>query len=227
MINQADLLAISLTLKLAVVTTILLLVLSTPLAWWLARSRSTWRNVVLAITSLPLVLPPTVIGFYLLVMLGPKGPVGSAMAAFGLTTLPFTFAGLVVGSLFYSLPFAVTPLVRAFAAIGPRPLEVAATLRARPVDIFFSVVMPLSKAGFASAAVLTFAHTIGEFGIVLMLGGNIPGATQVISTQIYGHVEAMNYSQAHALAGLMVAFAFIVLLAAGWLERRSGPTAHD
>lgn len=215
-----DLAAIALTLQLASVTTALLLVLCTPLAWWLAHTRSRWRGPVGAVVALPLVLPPTVIGFYLLVTLGPHGPLGQLTQALGLGTLPFTFPGLVVGSLIYSLPFAVQPLQRAFEALGARPLEAAATLGAGPLDRFFSVALPLARPGFITAAVLSFAHTVGEFGVVLMLGGNIPGVTRVVSVQIYDHVEALEYAQAHWLAGGMVAFSFLVLLALHWLQPR-------
>lgn len=215
-----DLAAIALTLKLASVTTALLLVLCTPLAWWLAHTRSRWRGPVGAVVALPLVLPPTVIGFYLLVTLGPHGPLGQLTQALGLGTLPFTFPGLVVGSLIYSMPFAVQPLQRAFEALGARPLEAAATLGAGPLDRFFSVALPLARPGFITAAVLSFAHTVGEFGVVLMLGGNIPGVTRVVSVQIYDHVEALEYTQAHWLAGGMVVFSFLVLLALHWLQPR-------
>jgi molybdate transport system permease protein len=216
-----DLQAIALTLKLASLSTAVLLVLATPLAWWLARSRSALAAVVGAIATLPLVLPPTVLGFYLLVAFGPQGWGGRLTQSLGLGLLPFTFAGLVVASVIYSLPFAVQPLLRAFQAIGPRPLEVAATLRARPLDAFFSVVLPLARPGLLTAAVLSFAHTVGEFGVVLMIGGNIPQATRVVSTQLYGHVEALDYGAAHALAAAMVGFSFVVLLALALLERRS------
>ena len=212
--------AIWLTLELASVTTVLLLVLATPLAWWLAHTRSRWRGPIGAVVTLPLVLPPTVIGFYLLVMMGPNGPIGQLTQSLGLGRLPFTFAGLVVGSLVYSLPFAVQPLQRAFEALGARPLEVAATLGAGRIDRFLTVVLPLARPGFITAAVLTFAHTVGEFGIVLMLGGNIPGKTRVVSVQIYDHVEAMEYASAHWLAGGMVVFAFVVLVALQWLQPR-------
>jgi molybdate transport system permease protein len=213
--------AIRLTLELASLTTLLLLVLATPLAWWLARTSSRWRAPVGAVVALPLVLPPTVLGFYLLITLGPLGPGGQFTQWLGLGTLPFTFAGLLLGSVIYSLPFAVQPLQNAFAAMGTRPMEVAATLRAHPLDAFFSVALPLARPGFLTAAILTFAHTIGEFGVVLMLGGNIPGKTSVVSTQIYGHVEAMEYAQAHWLAGGMVLFSFVVLLGLGLLNRRN------
>ena len=194
--------------------------LATPLAWWLAHTRSRWRGPIGAVVTLPLVLPPTVIGFYLLVMMGPNGPVGQLTQSLGLGRLPFTFAGLVVGSLVYSLPFAVQPLQRAFEALGARPMEVAATLGAGRIDRFLTVVLPLARPGFITAAVLSFAHTVGEFGIVLMLGGNIPGKTRVVSVQIYDHVEAMEYASAHWLAGGMVVFAFVVLVALQWLQPR-------
>ena len=205
--------AIWLTLRLAALTTVLLLLVGTPLAWWLARTRSRLKGPIGALVALPLVLPPTVLGFYLLVTLGPHGPVGRLTEALGLGTLAFTFTGLVIGSVFYSMPFVVQPLQNAFEAIGERPLEVAATLRAGPWDRFFSVVLPLARPGFVSAAVLGFAHTVGEFGVVLMLGGNIPGRTRTVSVQIFDHVEAMEYAQAHWLAGGMVLFSFVVLLA--------------
>ena len=218
--SSADLAAIGLTLRLAGTTMVLLLVLCTPLAWWLAHTRSRWRGPVSAVVALPLVLPPTVIGFYLLITLGPQGPIGQFTQSLGLGTLPFTFWGLVVGSLIYSLPFAVQPLQHAFEAIGSRPLEAAATLGAGPIDRFFTVALPLALPGFITAAVLSFAHTVGEFGIVLMLGGNIEGVTRVVSVQIYDHVEAMEYARAHWLAGGMVAFAFVVLVALQWLQPR-------
>jgi len=217
--------AIALTLQLASLTTVLLLLLATPLAWWLARTASGWKAPVGAVVALPLVLPPTVLGFYLLVSLGPQGPVGHITQALGWGTLPFTFAGLLLGSVIYSLPFAVQPLQRAFEAIGPRPLEAAATLRASPLDTFFSVVLPLSRPGFVTAAILTFAHTVGEFGMVLMMGGNIPGQTRVLSTQIYGHVEAMEYAQAHWLAAGMLVFSFAVLLGLNWFNRGTNRVA--
>ena len=205
--------AVTLTLKLAGLTTLILLLLGTPIAWWLARSRSPLKSAVSALVALPIVLPPTVIGFYLLVSMGPDGPVGRLTQSLGLGTLPFTFAGLVVGSVFYSLPFVVQPLQNAFEAIGERPLEVAATLRASPLDTFFSVVLPLAKPGYLTAAVMGFAHTVGEFGVVLMMGGNIPDKTRVVSVQIYDHVEAQEYTQAHWLAGGMLVFSFVMLLA--------------
>lgn len=205
--------AVALTLKLAGLTTLVLLLLGTPLAWWLARTDSWFKGPLAALVALPLVLPPTVIGFYLLVAMGPQGPIGQATQALGLGLLPFTFAGLVVGSVFYSLPFVVQPLQNAFAAIGERPLEAAATLRASPLDTFFSVVLPLARPAYLSAAVMGFAHTVGEFGVVLMIGGNIPDRTRVLSVQIYDHVEALEYAQAHWLAGGMLLFSFAVLLA--------------
>jgi molybdate transport system permease protein len=213
--------AIALTVKLASTTTLLLLVLATPLAWWLANTRSAWRGPVGAMVSLPLVLPPTVLGFYLLVTLGPQGPVGQLMQALGWGLLPFTFAGLVVGSVVYSLPFAVQPLQNAFEAMGRRPMEVAATLRASPWDAFFSVALPLARPGLLSATVMSFAHTVGEFGVVLMLGGNIPDETRVASVQIYGHVESLQYTQAHWLSAGMVVFSFGVLWLMAWLNPRS------
>ena len=213
MLADADLAAIGLTLRLAGVTTLLLLLIGTPIAWWLARTRSAWKGPVAAIVALPLVLPPTVIGFYLLVTLGPHGAIGQLTQTLGIGSLAFTFWGLVVGSVVYSLPFVVQPLQNAFDAIGERPLEVAATLRASPLDTFFSVVVPLARPGFITAVILGFAHTVGEFGVVLMIGGNIPGKTQVISVRIYEHVEALEYAQAHWLAGGMLAFSFVVLLA--------------
>ncbi len=208
-----DLAAVWLTLKLATIVTGLLLVVGTPIAWWLARTRSRLKGVVGAIVALPLVLPPTVLGFYLLIAMGPNGPLGHLTQALGIGLLPFTFPGLVIASVVYSLPFVVQPIQNAFDAIGERPLEVAATLRASPWDAFWSVAVPLAKPGFLSGAILGFAHTIGEFGIVLMIGGNIPGRTRVVSVQIYDHVEALEYAQAHWLAGGMVLFSFLVLLA--------------
>ena len=213
MLDSPDLAAVWLTLKLATVTTVLLLLLGTPIAWWLARTRSWWKGPIGALVALPIVLPPTVIGFYLLVALGPNGPGGQLTQALGLGLLPFTFAGLVVASVFYSLPFVVQPLQNAFEAIGERPLEAAATLRASPLDAFFSVALPLARPGYLTATVLGFAHTVGEFGVVLMIGGNIPNQTRVVSVQIYDHVEAMEYAQAHGLAAGMVVFSFLVLLA--------------
>ena len=212
MLDAQDWGAIWLTLKLAAIVTVLLLLLGTPVAWWLALTRSRLKSVVGAVVALPLVLPPSVLGFYLLVSMGPHGPIGHATQALGLGLLPFTFPGLVIGSLVYSMPFVVQPLHNAFEAIGPRPLEVAATLRASPLDTFFSVVLPLARPGFITAATLGFAHTIGEFGVVLMMGGNIPDKTRVVSVQIYGHVEALEYAQAHTLAAGMLVFSFVALL---------------
>lgn len=220
-LSADDLAAIWLTLKLAAFTTVLLLIVATPLAWWLARTSSRWRAPVGAVVALPLVLPPTVLGFYLLVSLGPNGPGGQFTQALGIGLLPFTFSGLLVGSMIYSLPFAVQPLQHAFAGVGNRPMEVAATLRARPLEAFFTVAVPLARPGFVTAAILSFAHTVGEFGVVLMIGGNIPDKTRVVSTQIYGHVEAMEYTQAHWLAGSMVVFAFAVLLGLALVSRRT------
>ena len=217
-LSPEDWAAITLTLELAGITTVLLLALCTPLAWWLAHTRARWRGPVGAVVALPLVLPPTVIGFYLLVTMGPNGPIGHLTESLGLGRLPFTFPGLVIGSIVYSLPFAVQPLQRAFEALGRRPLEVAATLGAGPLDRFFTVALPLARPGFVTAAILSFAHTVGEFGVVLMLGGNIPGVTRVVSVQIYDHVEAMEYAQAHWLAGGMVVFSFIVLMLLHWLQ---------
>ena len=219
--DNADLGAVWLTLKLASVVTVLLLLVGTPIAWWLARTHSRLKGAVGAIVSLPLVLPPTVLGFYLLVAMGPKGPVGQLTEALGLGILPFTFPGLVIASVFYSLPFMVQPLQNAFAAIGERPLEVAATLRASPWDCFWSVAVPLARPGFLSGVIMSFAHTVGEFGVVLMIGGNIPDKTRVVSVQIYDHVEALEYAQAHGLAGGMLAFSFLVLLTLYTLNPRA------
>ena len=211
-LDSVALAAIWLTFKLASVTTLVLLLIGTPIAWWLARTTSRMKGPIGAVVALPLVLPPTVLGFYLLVAMGPNGFIGQFTQSLGLGTLPFTFAGLVVGSVFYSLPFVVQPFQNAFEAIGERPLEAAATLRAGPWDTFFSVVLPLARPGFITASILGFAHTVGEFGVVLMIGGNIPGQTRVVSVQIYDHVEAMEYAQAHWLAGGMLLFSFLVLL---------------
>jgi molybdate transport system permease protein len=211
--SSADLAAIWLTLKLATVVTVLLLLVGTPIAWWLARTRSRLKGTVGALVALPLVLPPTVIGFYMLIALGPNGPFGRLTEALGIGLLPFTFPGLVIASVFYSLPFVVQPIQNAFEAIGERPLEVAATLRASPWDAFWSVAVPLARPGFISGAILGFAHTVGEFGVVLMIGGNIPEQTRVVSVQIYDHVEALEYTQAHWLSAAMLLFSFVVLLA--------------
>ena len=224
-LSAEDLSAIFLTLQLASITTVLLLFLATPIAWWLAHTKSAWRAPIAALVALPLVLPPTVLGFYLLIALGPLGPVGQLTQWAGWGSLAFSFSGLVLGSMIYSLPFAVQPLVNAFEAMGSRPMEVAATLRANKLDAFFTVAIPLAKPGFVMAAMLSFAHTVGEFGVVLMIGGNIPDKTRVVSTQIYGHVEAMEYAQAHGLAGAMLAFSFVVLLVLYWFNRRKAQTA--
>ena len=213
MLTSADLQAIGLTLRVAALTTLILLVLGTPLAWWLARTRSWVKRPLNAIVALPIVLPPSVLGFYLLVLMGPQGPVGQWTQSMGLGLLPFSFPGLVVASVFYSLPFMVQPIQNAMEALGERPLEVAATLRASPLDTFFSVVLPLCKPGLISGVIMSFSHTVGEFGVVLMVGGNIPGVTRVVSVQIYDHVEAMEYADAHRLAAIMLGFSFVVLLA--------------
>ena len=217
---MTDFSPIWLSLKLASVTMLILLVIGVPIAYWLAAKHSVWRASVGALVTLPLVLPPSVLGFYILVALGPHGPVGQITQALGLGTLNFTFTGLVIGSVFYSLPFMVQPVVTAFEGIGKRPYEVAATLQSSPVDRFFSVALPLAKNGIVTGALMSFAHTIGEFGVVLMIGGNIPGQTQVISTQIFNHVEAMEYEQAHWLAGGMLLFSFLVLMLLNILNRR-------
>ncbi len=224
-LESQDWSAIWLTIKLAATVTLLLLLLGTPIAWWLAHTRSRWRSVASALVAMPIVLPPTVLGFYLLLLMGPDGPVGRATQALGIGLLPFTFGGLVVASTFYVLPFVVQPIQNAMEANGPRPLEVAATLRAcprplevaatlraSPWDAFWSVVVPLARPGFLAGAILGFAHTVGEFGVVLMIGGNIPGVTRVVSVQIFDHVEALEYARAHWLAAGMVGFSFIVLL---------------
>jgi molybdate transport system permease protein len=222
-LDASDLAAIWLTVKLASLTTLILLLVGTPIAWWLARSRSWLRGPVGAVVALPLVLPPTVIGFYLLLLLGPHGIVGQAAQALGLGSVVFSFSGLVIGSVIYSMPFVVQPLQNAFSAVGDRPLEVAATLRAGPWDTFFNVVVPLARPGFVTASILGFAHTVGEFGVVLMIGGNIPEKTRVVSVQIFDHVEAMEYSQAHWLSASMLVFSFLVLLAL--YRSRQGKTA--
>lgn len=210
--TEADFIAIGLTLKLACVVTVILLLVGTPIAWWLANSRSRWKYPLSAVVALPIVLPPSVLGFYLLIFMGPNGPLGKLTESLGLGTLPFTFSGLVVASVVYSLPFVVQPIQNAIESFGRRPLEVAATLRAGPWDRFFSVVLPQARPGLLTAAVLGFAHTVGEFGVVLMIGGNIPGETQVVSVQIYDHVEALAYDSAHGLALAMVLFSFLILL---------------
>lgn len=213
MLTDSDLQAIGLTLRVAALTTLLLLLLGTPLAWWLARTQSWLKKPLGALVAMPLVLPPSVLGFYLLVLMGPHGPVGQWTQSLGLGLLPFTFWGLVLASAFYSLPFMVQPIQNAMEAMGTRPLEVAASLRASKLDTFFSVVVPLCKPGLISGAIMCFAHTVGEFGVVLMVGGNIPGVTRVVSVQIYDHVEAMEYTDAHRLAAVMLGFSFVVLLA--------------
>jgi len=211
MLTASDLTALWITFKLAVVSTAILLLLGTPLAWWMARSQWRFRFLVEAIVALPLILPPTVLGFYLLIALGPRGPLGQLMHLFGGPPLAFTFAGLVLGSVIYSLPFVVQPLQNAFQSIGQRPLEVAATLRASPRDRFLHVAVPLARPGFLTATVLGFAHTVGEFGVVLMIGGNIPGTTRVASIAIYDHVESMQYANAHWLSGLLLLVSFVLL----------------
>ena len=221
-LDASDLSAIWLTIKLAGLTTLILLLIGTPIAWWLARTASPWRGPVGAVVALPLVLPPTVIGFYLLLALGPHGFIGQATQALGLGSVVFSFSGLVIGSVIYSMPFVVQPLQNAFSAIGQRPLEVAATLRAGPWDRFVHVVLPLARPGFVTAGILGFAHTVGEFGVVLMIGGNIPNATRVVSVQIFDHVESMAYPQAHWLAGVMLVFSFLVLLVLYAGRRRHG-----
>lgn len=212
LLSDSDIQAIVLTLRLAFAVTAILLVVGTPIAWWLARTPSRWKGPIGAVVALPLVLPPSVLGFYLLLAMGPNGPVGRLTKALGIDPFPFTFEGLVLASVFYSLPFMVQPLQNAFEAIGDRPLEAAATLRASPLNAFFTVALPLALPGFLTAGVLTFAHTVGEFGVVLMIGGNIPGITRVASVQIYDHVEALEYSEAHSLAAVMLIFSFLVLL---------------
>ncbi|MBU4424518.1 MAG: molybdate ABC transporter permease subunit [Gammaproteobacteria bacterium] len=213
MLTASDLQAIWLTVRLAGLVTLILLLVGTPIAWWLARTPSRWKGPVGAVVALPLVLPPSVLGFYLLLAMGPSGPVGQLTQALNLGPLPFTFGGLVIASVFYSLPFMVQPLQTAFEAVGERPMEVAATLRASPLDAFFTVAVPLAAPGFLTASILTFAHTVGEFGVVLMIGGNLPGITRVASVQIYDHVEALEYVQAHRLSAVMLIFSFVVLLA--------------
>ena len=220
LLNREAWQAIGLTLQLAACTTVILLILATPLAWWLSQTQSRWRAPIGAVVTLPLVLPPSVLGFYLLVAMGPHGPLGVVTQALGWGVLSFTFTGLLIGSVVFSLPFAVQPIQNAFEALGPRPMEVAATLRASPIDAFFSVALPLARPGFVTAAIMSFSHTVGEFGVVLMIGGNIPGQTRVVSTQIYGHVEAMEYAQAHWLAGGMLVFSFVVLLALSLMRKR-------
>ncbi|MFY9830028.1 MAG: molybdate ABC transporter permease subunit [Rhodoplanes sp.] len=215
---------VRLTIELAAITTIVLLVVGTPIAWWLARSTAWWKEAVAALVAMPLVLPPTVLGFYLLLMLGPYGPGGLIAGLWGARTLAFTFEGLVIGSVFYSMPFVVQPIRNAFAAIGDRPLEVAATLRASPRRVFWTVALPMARPGFLTGAVLGFAHTVGEFGVVLMIGGNIPGETKVLSVAIYDYVETSQWREANILAAGMVAFAFAVILSIALIERRVART---
>jgi len=222
-LSPLDLQPLWLTLRLATCTTLLLLLIATPLAWWLANTTSPYRQVINTLVALPLVLPPTVLGFYLLLLLGPRGWIGQISEAIGIGILSFTFSGLVFASVIFSLPFAVQPIQNAFAAIGKRPMEVAATLRASPWDRFFSVALPLAKPGLFTGAVLGFAHTLGEFGVVLMIGGNIPGETEVLSVAIFNHVEAFEYNQAHILSIGMLLFSFIVLLTLYWGTDRAHP----
>jgi molybdate transport system permease protein len=226
-LNLAELWSpILLTIELAFVTTILLLVIGTPLAWWLARSKVRWKEAVATVVAMPLVLPPTVLGFYLLLLLGPNGPGGVIAGLYGARTLAFTFSGLVIGSVLYSMPFVVQPIRNAFEAFGDRPLEVAATLRASPWDTFWSVAVPLARPGFMSGAILGFAHTIGEFGVILMIGGNIPGQTKVLSVAIYDYVETQQWTQAHILSAGMVVFSFAVILATMTLGKRFGQSGR-
>jgi molybdate transport system permease protein len=226
MLTSADFDTLVLTFKVASISTALMMVFGTPLAWWLARTDSAWKGLINAVVALPLVLPPTVLGFYLLVMMGPAGVIGEFTTWLGLGTLPFTFAGLVVASVLYSIPFVVQPLQAAFNTIGELPLEAAATLRASPLDTFFSVVVPLAKPGFLTAIILGFTHTVGEFGVVLMVGGNIPDKTRVVSVQIYNHVEAMDYADAHWLAGVLLVFSFAVLLVL-YTVLKTQPVTHQ
>ena len=214
------------TLRLAGLTTILLLVAATPVAWWLARRRSWWKEIIGAAVTLPIILPPSVLGFYLLVAMAPQSPLMAPLQLFGVRTLAFTFEGLVIGSMVYSLPFAVQPLRNAFETMGERPMEVAATLRAGPLDAFCTVALPMARRGFLTAAILVFAHTIGEFGVVLMIGGGIPGKTQVLSVRIYQLVESLQYGEAHRLAGVVVAFSFAVLLVMLLIDRRADGSAR-
>jgi len=222
-LSTEDLSALAVTLRLAAVTTLILLLLTTPLAWWMARTQWRYRYLLEAMVALPLVLPPTVLGFYLLVMLSSQGQIGRLMTAMGGQPLAFTFTGLVIGSVIYSLPFVLQPLQNAFAAVGPRPLEVAATLRASPLDRFFSIAVPLARPGFVTAAVLGFAHTLGEFGVVLMIGGNIPGQTRVASIAVFDHVENMDYVHAHWLSAVLVGFSFILLAVVYRFNRKLRP----
>lgn len=222
MFNQADIIALLITVKLAVISVAILLVIGTPLAWWLARSQWRFKFLIEALVALPLVLPPTVLGFYLLIAIGPRGPIGQLTELLSIHPLAFTFRGLIIGSVIYSMPFVVQPLQNAFAAISNRQLEVAATLGASPMDRFFSIALPLARPGFISAAVLGFAHTIGEFGVVLMIGGNIPGKTQVASIAIYDHVESLEYANAHWLAGTLLVASFVMLIFVYAVNRKVG-----
>ena len=219
-LSEQDLTALWVTIKLASVSTLVLLIIGTPIAWWLSRSQWRFKFIIEAIIALPLILPPTVLGFYLLISLGPNGPIGGIVNLLGGAPLAFTFTGLVIGSVFYSMPFVVQPLQNSFTSIGSRPLEVAATLRASPLDRFFTIVVPMAKPGFITASVLGFAHTLGEFGVVLMIGGNIPGSTQVASIAIYDHVEALEYGQAHWLAGSLLLLSFLLLVVVYGANRR-------
>ena len=219
-LSEQDLIALFVTLKLASISTIVLILIGTPIAWWLSHSHWRYKYLVEAIIALPLILPPTVLGFYLLVSLGPNGPIGGLSSALGEESLAFTFTGLVIGSVVYSMPFVIQPLQNAFSAIGQRPLEVAATLGASPIDRFFSIAIPMARPGFITASVLGFAHTLGEFGVVLMIGGNIPGSTKVVSISIYDHVEALEYGQAHALSASLLLFSFVLLLIVYGANRR-------
>lgn len=221
-LSPQDWQAIEVTLRLCLYTTLILLVIATPLAWWLAGGRSTLRTAVQAMVALPLVLPPTVLGFYLLITLGPQGAIGSTLESIGLTHLAFSFEGILLASVIYSMPFAVQPLQEAFNNLGRRPVEVASALGAGVVDRFVTVVLPLTRGGFIVAITLTFAHTLGEFGVILMLGGSIPGETKVLSVLIYDHTEAMNYDAAHRLSALLLAFSFIVLFIVYSINRRFG-----
>ena len=212
MLNELDFSAIIVTIKLAIISTSILILIGTPIAWWLSQTKFKFKAVFEAIIALPLILPPTVLGFYLLITFGSNGPIGKLLESLGGSSIAFTFTGLVVGSVIYSMPFVVQPLQNSFSSVGRKPLEVAATLGASKIDRFFSVAVPLSRSGFITAAVLGFAHTVGEFGVVLMIGGNIPGETGVVSIAIYDHVEAMEYGQAHWLAGGLLATSFLMLL---------------
>ena len=216
MLEPQALQSIGLTLQLALTSTLVLLTLATPLSWWLSQTQSAWKSPIEALVALPLVLPPTVLGFYLLLALGPHGPIGMLTQALGMDSLAFSFGGLVLGSVIYSLPFAIQPLLQAFERLGPRPMELAATLGASPWDAFWSVAWPLSRGGWMTAVILSFAHTLGEFGMVLMIGGNIPGRTNVISTEIYGHVQALEFGEAHTLALGLLGFSFAAL----WILNR-------